>query len=228
MDCEGRQGPIMGEQDMTLYPSDSKEGRMIRYSHFLLAAIIGFIVVGCTTVGIHDPTVREQFRLAEEMRTVRLCAYLDDGITLQQVQTLLADAWDADVEGVGIRWEIVDAGSWPRSGFTYFSLREAADSLPLLPHCDRAMLFLGRHFGDVLWGLAAIVMPLPEVSGYVDDEAHLRGYVVATRATLLQVIWMTPVSTLRHELYHMLGCGHGSNLAPCYPAIRALKAASRG
>lgn len=200
----------------------------MRYSYFSLAAIIGFIVVGCTTVGIHDQTAREQFRLAEEMRTVRLCAYLDSGITLQQVQTLLADAWDADVEGIGIRWEIVDAWPWPRSGFTYMSLREGVDGLPLLPGCDRAMLFVGRHFGDVLWGLAGLVVPLPEVSGYVDDKAHLRGYVVAIRATLLQVIGMTPASTLRHELYHMLGCDHGSSLAPCYPAIRALKAASQG
>ncbi len=200
----------------------------MRYSHFLIAAFMGFIVVGCTTVGIHDRAAREQFRFAEEMRTVRLCVYLDNGITVQQVQALLADAWDADAEGIGIRWEIADTRPWPRSGFTYMSLREDVDRLPLLPHCDRAMLFLGRHFGDVLWGLAAVILPLPEVGGYVDDEVHLRGYVVATRATLLQVIWLTPASTLRHELYHMLGCDHGSDLGPCYRVIHSLKAASRG
>lgn len=195
---------------------------------FLLPVITGFIVVGCTTVGIHDRVARAQLGLAEEMRTVRLCAYLDDGITPHQVRALLADAWDADAEGIGIRWEIVDAWPRSRSGFTYFSLREAVDRLPLPSHCDRAMLFLGRHFGDVLWGLAAIAIPLPEVGGYVDNHTHLRGYVVATRATLLQVIWLTPASTLRHELYHMLGCDESLSLAPCYRVIQALKAASRG
>jgi hypothetical protein len=195
---------------------------------YLLPVITGFIVVGCTTVGVHDRVAREQLRLAEEMRTARLCAYLDDGISLQRVQMLLADAWDADAEGIGIRWTIADSRPWPRSAFTYFSLREAIDRLPLPPHCDRSMLFLGRHIGDVLWGLAAVVLPLPEVAGYVDNNAHLRGYVVATRATLLQVIWLTPASTLRHELYHMLGCDEGLSLAPCYRVIQALKAASRG
>lgn len=195
--------------------------------YLLPPVLVGFLVVSCTTIGVHNPAAREQFRLAEEMRAVRLCAYLDDGITFQQVQTLLAEAWNADAEGIGIRWEIVDAWPWPRSGFTYFSLRKTVERLPLLPHCDRAMLFLGRHFGDALWGLAGMVLPLPEVAGYVDNNSHLRGYVVATRATFLQVIWLTPASTLRHELYHMLGCNDDVSLAPCYPVIHALKAASR-
>lgn len=194
----------------------------------LLPVITGSIVIGCTTIGVHDRVAREQLHLAEEMRTVRLCAYLDDGISLKQAQTLLADAWNADAEGIGIQWQIADAKPWSRTGFTYFTLREAVERLPLPPHCDRSMLFLGRHIGDVLWGLAAVVLPLPEVAGYVDNHAHLRGYVVATRATLLQVIWLTPASTLRHELYHMLGCDEALSLAPCYRVIQALKAASRG
>jgi hypothetical protein len=56
----------------------------------------------------------------------------------------------------------------------------------------------------------------------VDDDTHTRGFVVATRASLNQLL-ASPADTAVHEFYHLLGCPHAATLTACYERIVALK-----
>lgn len=188
-------------------------------------ALIGSLTLltGCTTIGFHDAAARAlALHPGRPPTTVRLCAYLDDGIDRRHVETLLADAWNAKAEGVGIRWEIVRAAPYPRPAYSYPGIKEHIDALTLPTDCDRLMAFIGRHPGDALYGLMMLAAPLPEVLGYVDDIDRTRGYTVATRATLMQLL-MSPAGVLRHELYHMLGCEHSITLKGCYQTIADMR-----
>jgi len=81
------------------------------------------------------------------------------------------------------------------------------------------MAFLGRHPGDVLWGLF-----LPQVLG---ATALTHGYVVARAASLDQLV-APPARVLQHELYHLLGCEHGLTMSHCYRRIAELVDARHG
>lgn len=180
------------------------------------------LLAGCTSVGFHDEARRAEVFASASPTAIRLCVLLDDGIDEAEAQALLADAWNPDEERVGIAWQITHAERYSRPAYGYSGLKAAVDALKVPPDCDRLMVFIGRHIGDVLYGLVGIAMPAPEVLGYADDLDRTRGYVVAKRASILQLV-MTPASTLRHELYHLLGCEHGTTLASCYDGIAVLR-----
>lgn len=182
-------------------------------------------LTGCTTVGVHDLSRLAQTPMGLPVE-VRLCVYLDSGISAAQAHELLDAAWRDEEARLGLRWRIVEVRPWHRAAFTVWGLKEAAVHLPLTSHCDRLMVFVGRHAGDVLYGLLSMAIPLPEVLGWADDVTRTHGYVVASRVSALQ-LGMPPASTLRHELYHMLGCEHDITLGPCYQRIAELKAAQR-
>lgn len=182
-----------------------------------------FLFTGCTSVGFHDAALRQ--RLIEHSAppmTVKLCAYLDDGISEQEAQELLDAAWNPDEEQVGVSWIIAATSHVPRPAFTYFAMKAVVDSWSVPDTCDRVMFFMGRHAGDVVFGVVAMFVGIPEVLGYVDDHELTRGYIVAQRATVNQ-LFISPSAALRHELYHMLGCEHSWSLANCYAAIAELR-----
>lgn len=188
------------------------------------AFILAFLfLAGCTSVGFHNTAMRQQLleNPAPPM-TIRLCAYLDDGISAEEAQALLDAAWNPDEEQVGVTWVISATYHVPRPAFMYPGLKAEIDTWDVPSGCDRVMLFVNRHAGDYLYGLLSIAAPMPEVLGYADDFSRSRGYVVARRSSVLQW-WMTPASTLRHELYHMVGCEHGLSLGKCYQTIAEMR-----
>jgi len=93
---------------------------------------------------------------------------------------------------------------------------------PLHPQCDRVFALIGRHVGDVVWGL----LGLPEVLGAVDDNTSTHGYAVVQRASVNQ-LFMSPTSVVRHEIYHLLGCSEHFNMSGCYETITAMKRRKR-
>jgi hypothetical protein len=180
----------------------------------LVVALAG----GCTTIGAHDPTALARLDLGPPV-AVSLCAYLDEGITAEEVASLLDVAWRDEGPGYGVTIRIVRAVHWKRPAFGKDGILTALAREQLHPPCDRIMAFLGRHPGDVLWGLF-----LPQVLG---ATALTHGYVVARAASLDQLV-APPAVVLRHELHHLLGCEHGLTMTACYARIAALKAASQG
>lgn len=187
--------------------------------------LVSVALTGCTTVGTHDLSKLAQIPMGPSVE-VRLCAYLDSGISAADAHELLDAAWRDEESRLGLRWRIVEVRSWKRTAFTFWGLKDAVSRLPLTSHCDRLMVFVDRHAGDVLYGLLSMALPLPEILGWADDVTRTHGYVVASWASPLQLA-MSPASTLRHELYHMLGCEHEFTLGSCYHCIAALKAARR-
>lgn len=188
---------------------------------FLLLTLL--FITGCTSVGFHDAALRQ--RLTESPAppmTVRLCAALDNGISPDEAQELLDAAWNPDEEQVGVSWIIAASYHVPRPAFLYPSIKAEIDTWNVPQECDRVMLFVSRHAGDFLYSLLTIAGPLPEVLGYADDIDRTRGYIVARRSSILQWV-MTPASTLRHELYHMIGCEHSLSLEGCYATIAELR-----
>src|SRR5439155_326358 len=79
-----------------------------------------------------------------------------------------------------------------RPAYTMQGILDALLQHPLHPQCDRVFALIGRHVGDVVWGL----LGLPEVLGAVDDNTSTHGYAVVQRASVNQ-LFMSPTSVVR-------------------------------
>ncbi len=99
---------------------------------------------------------------------------LDDGITEGEASALLSRAWARERDFYRLDFQIVRAKTWPRPAFTAPGLIDALLAEPLEPPCDRVLAFVGRHAGDVLYGLAALVLPIPEFFGAVNGSTLTR------------------------------------------------------
>jgi hypothetical protein len=183
--------------------------------------LAGLALVGCTTVGLHNPAALKRTDFGEPV-TLGVCAYLDDGITPDEAASLLDDAWRGDGPTYGLVIRIVQTTRWERPAFAMPGIMRALTREPLAPPCDRIMAFVGRHVGDVLWSLL-----MPQVLGAVNDLTVTHGYVVARAVSVDQAL-VPPAHVLRHELHHMLGCEHGLTLGGCYERIAELKRAYEG
>ena len=188
----------------------------------LLTVFVGVAAAGCaTSMGPHDP---EAFRQTDFVApvTVQVCALLDEDISREEAAKLLADAWAEDGPRYGVYFYIVHAARWRRPGFTVRAIMGDVARYQLRSPCDRILAFVGRHAGDVLWGMMPISV---EILGGVNTSTSTHGFVVARWATATQ--WLTPPKdALNHELYHMLGCHPHFNMRACYPQITALKRAA--
>ena len=178
----------------------------------LLAACVA--LGACTTVGMHT-----RQRVAVDYGPplqMRVCVLKAPGVTAQRVDALVA-AVNRELTTYGIEVTVPWMRPWPRPGFTFQRLFDDVSRRQLEAPCDRLMAFGDRNVGDFLWGLA-----MPEILGAVDDDTHTRGYVVATRVSLNQLI-TSPTAVTVHEFYHLLGCPHAASMAVCYGRIAALK-----
>jgi hypothetical protein len=175
------------------------------------------LIGGCSTIGLEDRAALGRMDSAPSL-TLSLCAYLDDGITPEEVAAILHEAWRAEGPQYGVTIRIARTVRWRRPAFTNAGIMEALVRERLAPPCDRILAFIGRHAGDALWGLF-----LPQVLG---ATAVTHGYVVVRAASLDQIV-APPVHVLSHELHHLLGCEHGLSKAGCYARISALKRAYR-
>jgi hypothetical protein len=184
--------------------------------------LIAMVLPGCTSMGFDHPALRDSINYGPPQQ-VRLCVYLDDGITPQDAQSLL-DSWNEEAQIYGLYVRAVSYHHMAREGFFHSSILEQVDQVPLGPSCDRVLYFVNRDAGDYAFGLVAATMGIPEILGEVDDPTLTHGYVVARRATINQIV-MTPYGVTRHELFHLLGCPEHFDMPDCYRRIHDLKLA---
>lgn len=180
-----------------------------------IAVVAACVALGaCTTVGVHT---RQRLAVAYGPPVqMRVCVLRAPGVSPQRVDALVA-AVNSAFAAYGIEVIVPWMRPWPRPGFTFQRLFDDLARRALEAPCDRLMAFGDRHVGDFLWGLT-----MPEVLGAVDDDTHTRGYVVATRVSLNQLI-TPPAAVTVHEFYHLLGCRHAASMSDCYGRIAALK-----
>jgi hypothetical protein len=155
---------------------------------------------------------------------VRVCTWRDYGVGASEVQDWL-EAWNTKhKEEVGLTLVPVDKGELARSGFTHTAIAEGfAKQVALSEDCDREMYFVGRNAGDFLYGVLAVTtLPLPEILGETDDQTLTHSFVVARRATAMNVVF-PPSGVTEHELWHLLGCKQHYSWDHCYAQIAALK-----
>jgi hypothetical protein len=186
---------------------------------FLMPAM--FSAAGCTSMGLEHRALRDGMDFGPPEQ-VRMCVYLDDGIT-QQDATRLLDSWNDEASIYNLYIQPVSFEPLERDGFFHWQIMNQVRSIPLSPSCDRVMYFVNRDLGDMLWGLASLAVPLPEVLGEVDDDTLTHGFVFARTATPAQLV-MTPSGVTRHELFHMFGCARHFDMPDCYRRIQSLKA----
>ena len=188
-----------------------------------LAALCLATLSGCyfTSIGLEHADLLRTIDFGPP-ETVRLCVYLDRGITEGRARELLS-SWDSEAPKYGLAIKPVSFRPLERSGFFHDSIVRQVRSQMLGPDCDRNFYFVGRNAGDFLWGdLAAVALPLPEILGETDDATLTSGFVVATAISLNQVL-LSPYRVTRHELYHLLGCKQHYDMPACYSEIAALK-----
>jgi len=180
------------------------------------AFLLLFVLSGCTSIGFHSVAVRAQhdFGMPD---VVRLCLYLDDGISETQALRLIHEAWREEGRLYGLHVGVASVTRWRRPAFTVDGILAAIQREPLAEGCDRVFALVGRHLGDALWALL-----LPEVLGAVNDETLTHGYAVVQRASLNQIL-TSPTDVVRHELYHLLGCDAHFRMGRCYEQIARLK-----
>lgn len=172
-------------------------------------------------MGFDHPALRDSFDYGPP-REVRVCVYLDDGISAQDAAELL-HSWDDQASIYNLYIKPVSFEGLRREGFLHSQILGQVTRMPLPAECDRMLYFVNRNAGDALYGLVAAALGLPEVLGEVDDTTLTRGYVVARRATMNQLV-LSPAHITEHELFHLLGCPAHFNMPDCYRRIQSLKA----
>jgi len=169
---------------------------------------------GCTTIGLHNPRALRHMDFGQP-EEVRFCILLDEGVSKDYAEALLL-AWNK-TEGnkYNLFLRPVSFERHRRSGFTYGAILKDVMKIPLGENCDRLIFFVGRSFGDILYGLASLnpYVPLPEVLGAVNGETATHGFVIASLGSPNQLLGELLFLQSRqdvtiHELYHFLGCGH--------------------
>jgi hypothetical protein len=184
--------------------------------------LLAIMLSGCTSMGFDHPALRDSINYGAPEQ-VRMCVYLDDGITPQDAQALL-DSWNDEARIYGLYVRPVSFTHMSREGFFHSSIMRQVDQIPLGPSCDRVLYFVNRGAGDYAFGLVAVAVGIPEILGEVDDPTLTHGYVVARRATVNQIV-MTPYGVTRHEMFHLLGCPEHFDMPDCYRRIHDLKLA---
>lgn len=183
--------------------------------------VVALELSACTSMGSHNVPARSGMDFGPR-ESLSFCLLLDEGITEQAARDLIDEAWRDEGALYGLTIKVVSVRPWKRPAFTMQGIVEALLRQPLRPECDRVFALIGRHFGDVVWGL----LGLPEVLGAVDDNTGTHGYAVIQRASVNQA-FMSPASVVRHEIYHLLGCGEHFNMSSCYARISAMKRRKR-
>lgn len=185
----------------------------------LFSVILAVLVSACTTVGLHDRNSLGAIDFGQK-EVLRFCILADDSITESESRLLIAKVND-EFANYGLEVTVPWVRPWKRRSFTGEEILNDVINVPLEPPCDRLLALVGRNLGDFLWGLVG-----PEILGMVETASHTRGYIVAERVTLNQIL-SGPVDSVIHESYHLMGCVHDPSLTDCYHRIRDLKQEAR-
>jgi hypothetical protein len=185
------------------------------------------MIAGClmTSIGVEHPDLARSMDFGQP-QTVHLCVYLDNGISAATAQQLLS-SWSEQANAFKLAIQVSSYQPLPRGAFFHQALLDEIVAQPLSPDCDRALYFVNRDVGDFVWGdMLALVLPMPEILGEVDDATFTHGFVVAKRLSFNQLV-LSPYLTTRHELYHLMGCRRHFDMPNCYQSIQALKRRER-
>ncbi|ABZ94499.1 Hypothetical lipoprotein [Leptospira biflexa serovar Patoc strain 'Patoc 1 (Ames)'] len=180
----------------------------------------------CTTIGFHQTKVRESLSYGEQA-TVRVCVIKEEGIEDKDVFTLF-EAWNEELSFYQLKAEPSILMTMERPGFYGTDILEYLILFKMPSQCDRLLYLKGRTWGDILFevltlGIFAGVGVKLEVQGAVEAKTNTKGYIKAKYISTIQLLFTSPKSTLIHEGYHMLGCGHQLFMKECYERIRDVK-----
>lgn len=184
-------------------------------------AICVVLLSGCTTIGLKtDEGVSK--RDFDTQENLCVCIYKDNEVTNTKAQKIIA-AIKKEFNPYGISIHIPWVETWQRPGFTWREILTDLARRPLEEPCDRQFAIVGRNFGDFLWGVV-----MPEMHGAVDLHTMSKGFAVAELGSMNQLLTFKDSGHIAaHEIYHLLGCGHGIDATRCYDQIIRIKIAAR-
>ena len=176
----------------------------------LLAAALA---AGCAaTIGTPNPELLGKMSAAREFgaeQTVRLCGLLDRGMTEAAVRNLVDEAWNRTEAGaLALRIELVSAQPLERGSLDIETLFGSIRRMPLPAGCDRIFAFIDP--ADDL------------ITTQVGGVSLIHGFALATPHGTRQAL-LTPAEVVRHEFYHLIGCGHAAVMDECYRRIARAK-----
>jgi len=185
--------------------------------YFVALCIVTTALTACTSMGSDHVHVRQRVDFGPP-DALSLCLLVDDGIADTKAEAIIDTAWRDEGAVYGLRINVVSVRAWRRPAFTSEGIMKALLRQPLPAGCDRLFALVGRHAGDVIWGLFG----LPEVLGAVANDASTHGFAVVAGVSLNQV-FISPPHVVRHEIYHLLGCDEHFNMSRCYDTIATMK-----
>ncbi|TGL45862.1 hypothetical protein [Leptospira perdikensis] len=184
------------------------------------------LVFQCTTIGFHETKIREGMSFGEPA-SFRVCILHEPNITQEEIQNLFV-AWNEELSLYNLKAEVLVLEEMERPGFWGTDILSYLMTLPLTKECDRLLYLKGRTWGDIAFevltlGIFVGVGLKLEVQGAVEGRSNTRGYIKAKYQSTIQILFTSPKSTLIHEGYHLLGCGHQLFMKECYEKIRDVK-----
>ncbi|WP_411822993.1 hypothetical protein [Leptospira sp. 'Mane'] len=195
---------------------------------FILSGLL--LLNHCTTVGFHSESKRSSIDFGSPAE-IKVCTILETGVSKEDAIGLF-DYWNEELNLYSLKVIPVIYKEMERPGFTGGSIFTYLFDMKLESQCDRILYLKGRTFGDMVYefftlGIFAGVGLKLEIQGAVDSKTHSRGYIKSKYISTLQVLFTSPESTLVHEGYHLLGCGHQLFMEKCYLQIQKVKALAR-
>jgi hypothetical protein len=151
----------------------------------------------------------------------------EEGIDDKDVFTLF-EVWNEELSFYQLKAEPNVILTTKRPGFYGSDIIEYLNHFRMPNQCDRLLYLKGRTWGDIVFeiltlGIFAGVGLKLEVQGAVEAKTNTKGYIKAKYISTIQLLFTSPKSTLIHEGYHLLGCGHQLFMKECYERIRDVK-----
>ncbi|MCB1156220.1 MAG: hypothetical protein H7A25_09105 [Leptospiraceae bacterium] len=197
-------------------------------SHYSLILFLTAFLQSCfTTVGFHRKGVLEKINFGKP-EILQVCFLTEEGITDEDIKDL-QQAWQEELKLYNIELKISGVRRFERLSFWGGGVLGKLPGLTKVDEtCHRYIYLVGRTYGDLAFevftlGIFAISGLKFETYGAVEGYTQTRGYIKAKYSSLLQLLFTSPESTLVHEGYHLLGCGHQLFLDDCYIKIKRAK-----
>lgn len=192
----------------------------------ILNGLLSLLFFQCTTIGFHRESVRNTYDFGEE-KTFQVCTIAEIGITEEEVNELFQH-WNEELKLYSLKANLVNLRTMERPGFYGSDIIDYLYRLPMTKDCDRILYLKGRTNWDLAFealtlGVFAGIGIKLERQGAVESFTQTRGYIKAKYISTLQLLFTSPKSTLVHEGYHLLGCGHQFFMDDCYAAIKKTK-----
>ncbi|WP_246834918.1 hypothetical protein [Leptospira levettii] len=180
----------------------------------------------CTTVGFHQEKIRDSINFGEPA-SFRVCVIKETGILDQDVTTLF-ESWNEELKLYQLKAIPRILFATERPGFYGTDILEYMMNMRMSEECDRLLYLKGRTWGDIVFEIVTLGIFVGvglklELQGAVEGNSNTRGYIKAKYISTIQLLFTSPNSTLVHEGYHLLGCGHQLFMKECYERIRDVK-----